>query len=71
MANDWKITTKDAGLIGGVAEGSEEELSKRLDALNDFYTKGVAKIERAYKSSFISAKSKRKGEIIVKPTRDK
>lgn len=60
MANNWNITVKHAGLIGGVAEGSQEELQVRIDALDKFYTEGVTKIERAYKESFISAKVKKK-----------
>lgn len=69
MANKWNITTKDVGLIGGVAKGSVEELQARIDTLDKFYTEGMAKIERAFKASFIKANIKKRK--IVKETKTK
>lgn len=60
MANNWNITVKHPGLIGGVAKGSQEELQARIDSLDRFYTKGVAKIEKDFKASFIKATFRKK-----------
>lgn len=70
MPNKWNITTKDAGLIGGVADGTEEELQARIDALADHYSEKVAKIQSDYRASFIGAKVKSKKEVIVKPVKE-
>lgn len=69
MANNWNITIKDSGLIGGNAKGTQKELQLRLDKLNDFYTKAVNKIEREYKASFISARAKVKKSVTKKRTK--
>lgn len=73
MANNWNITNKDAGIIGGVARGTAAELTARLDKLDAFYNENIAKIQAKYRSTFISAKAVRtvKEEPVEEPTKTK
>lgn len=66
--NDWNITVRDVGLIGGVADGTEEELQVRIDKLDAQYTEAVKKISDKYKTTFITSKARKR---IIKNTKTK